>query len=506
MAGIVIPGVDDGGGELQWRYEARPSPSGSNKDKYRASLAAPKLQHQTTSIMVAEHQAVKQCPTLGLPSPVLLHIFKLLYIHSRTSITWQDRHATVAELARKSVWVEESVHSPALFPFALASVCKAWRGLLMTVPEFWTRCVIHIDNPSLSLSTARLYIESSATLALDIHIVRRVREQGSVDPPEERQLVNSIMKLFAPHATRCKTLHIQTEYSSSLPSLLSLTMNNGFTSLTTLNLKYNTEDQIHKPIIPNTPLRLNPGLSFLLLDGFNFCILCRLPLPLKPHFIRLHRLSISNYHPEHHTRPLTYHEFMLTLVHFTPYYLALDDVQLTYEPLENPSLLYTVDVNELLFTNIPSPFIRHFFMSAIIYPEGITIKHSTIATPLSCNILSLHDLSEDEDLCLVLGDWMLASQRRYMGGMMIFTELTIRDCVNFSPVELKKVVQTSMLGVVSGADAGYADMDRVLAQSVEGGGVQKVKGEGRVPKLDTELRSWFKANLVEFLWDGSDEE
>jgi hypothetical protein len=41
-----------------------------------------------------------------------------------------------------SWWRNDELHSPSLFPHAVAAICSLWRDVMALVPEFWMRVVI----------------------------------------------------------------------------------------------------------------------------------------------------------------------------------------------------------------------------------------------------------------------------------------------------------------------------------------------------------------------------
>ncbi|KAL0945227.1 hypothetical protein HGRIS_000740 [Hohenbuehelia grisea] len=115
------------------------------------------------------------------------------------------------------VWHEEDLRSPALFPYAVGSVCQRWAQVVTSSPSFWTRLVIFLDT------TASDHIDQYIKLSRDLpfYITVLYRDPGKpLSDVEEKSRVYDVIKQILPYFTRCAGLRLEVRRSSSLPSVI----------------------------------------------------------------------------------------------------------------------------------------------------------------------------------------------------------------------------------------------------------------------------------------------
>jgi len=89
--------------------------------------------------------------------------------------------------------VFEDIHSPSLFPYALALMCPLWMVPLVTVPD-----------SGLASSSISTLLNSPSPLFIDT-------------PDEEKARIRGTTDIVSPHIGRCKTIRYEVTYTSSLP-------------------------------------------------------------------------------------------------------------------------------------------------------------------------------------------------------------------------------------------------------------------------------------------------
>ena len=109
--------------------------------------------HKTFSHLGGHRRGASLAPgranTKNLLAELLLMIFKLV----------SDQETRTLWFSECPDWIEISVMSTSLFPYAVASVCSLWRDVMSLVPGIWTRVVVLADFPSiLPLSRLRLLV------------------------------------------------------------------------------------------------------------------------------------------------------------------------------------------------------------------------------------------------------------------------------------------------------------------------------------------------------------
>ncbi|KAG5653873.1 hypothetical protein H0H81_009695 [Sphagnurus paluster] len=220
---------------------------------------------------VGRNQYRKLATIEDLPFELLILIFKFAFSNL---ISWEDDDEWEGfDTEQATMWSLEhdvDIRSPSLFPYGLASVCRKWSKLMQSVPLFWTRILVFIDEP-ISVQQAPTDLKLSKNLAITLTVTRRRRSAFNNDPSAERSIMEGLMKIIGPHIARCTRLTFDLTHTSSLPRLLTdfdhlapildvLIMRgaiaNGLGGLTS-NTEINLENQF-------------PQLEELDIDGHNF--------------------------------------------------------------------------------------------------------------------------------------------------------------------------------------------------------------------------------------------
>jgi hypothetical protein len=140
---------------------------------------------------------------------ILSSIFKMVHFElcydSGYELRWQE--AEDDELAKLSV-----------FPNAISRVCRYWDAVLANFPEFWTRIVVHLDQPyCIELLKAALKRSDPHNIH-SLTIIRSVEGQ-EVNDGQERDTMIAAMKVVLEEYFRIEALTIKTYTSDSLPRI-----------------------------------------------------------------------------------------------------------------------------------------------------------------------------------------------------------------------------------------------------------------------------------------------
>ena len=113
-------------------------------------------------------------------------------------------------------WIERDPRSESLFPFNAASVCKLWHNILAGIPECWTRVVFDLaSDPGPFLSA---FSWSRSLEKIDVAIFNSSEYAEEVDEVLENERISAIAQALQIHVHRCRSIVIDTIYSSSIPS------------------------------------------------------------------------------------------------------------------------------------------------------------------------------------------------------------------------------------------------------------------------------------------------
>ncbi|KAG5653874.1 hypothetical protein H0H81_009696 [Sphagnurus paluster] len=158
-----------------------------------------------------------------LPFELLVLIFKFAF--SNSIFRQFDNDWDGFDAKKGTMWPFEysdvDIRSPSLFPYGLASVCRKWSKLMRSVPLFWTRIFVFIDE-LFSVQHAPADLKLSKQLPIKLTMTRRRRSAFNNDPSTERSIMEAVMKIIGPHThiARCTRLTFDLTHTSSLPRLL----------------------------------------------------------------------------------------------------------------------------------------------------------------------------------------------------------------------------------------------------------------------------------------------
>ncbi|PPQ71635.1 hypothetical protein CVT26_010597 [Gymnopilus dilepis] len=69
----------------------------------------------------------------------------------------------------------KAVRTPGFSPYAVASVCQYWDGILSSNPSFWNTIVIFIDQMDWTeLHIPQAYFTRSGNLPIDVFFIRKI--------------------------------------------------------------------------------------------------------------------------------------------------------------------------------------------------------------------------------------------------------------------------------------------------------------------------------------------
>ncbi|KAH7929398.1 hypothetical protein BV22DRAFT_135355 [Leucogyrophana mollusca] len=175
------------------------------------------------ALVVAQSSSTPSINTM--PTELLLMIFKGVYAAHRTGQVGSQSDPNSnsdsdsdSDSDSSDDWIPADPLSPSYFPLALTRVCTAWRDIMSTVPEFWTRLVIFVDNDPTPLSQVESWLEWSRDLPLDILVTRRP-DRFEEDDPDENDRVDCLIDVIYGDIERCQRLCFDVILASSLPPL-----------------------------------------------------------------------------------------------------------------------------------------------------------------------------------------------------------------------------------------------------------------------------------------------
>ena len=113
-------------------------------------------------------------------------------------------------------WIERDLRSESLFPFNAASVCKLWYNILAGIPECWTRVVFDLASDPGPYLNAFSWSRNLEKIHVEIFNSSEYGEE--VDEALENERISVIAQALQHHVHRCRSITINTIYSSSIPS------------------------------------------------------------------------------------------------------------------------------------------------------------------------------------------------------------------------------------------------------------------------------------------------
>jgi hypothetical protein len=384
-------------------------------------------------------QERSSAPITGLPSEVLLSIFKLVYAGGLVSPGYDDTIAMTTtpagdilyeETPLPPVWNEQDdPDSPSLFPYALASVCRTWRAVLSMSPEFWTRVVVHADSPQFSLAFLLSQFEWSRDLFIDVTVTRIAKSEAFTDAPaEERKILGKITNILGPHFHRCKRVRYEATYTASLPWIATAFYGDAseLTELEIMALNDNGPPEPWQNTAGDdqaTPFRFRT-LSTLALDGWNFVHLFRENRQWIDDFVALpmhHRwktLALSHYRPGGSEPRPTITELWPALERMGNLSLENVDFEAPSFCVLEPTFLDNVSLKDL-DSDLTAAILKSVGNLESLQVTGCALD-KVLLTNVNCPVLDLEDI----DATSTAG--MARLLRRWSGDC-----LSIQDCPGF---------------------------------------------------------------------------
>ncbi|KAF8955066.1 hypothetical protein BDZ97DRAFT_1861828 [Flammula alnicola] len=338
----------------------------------------------------------KRTSILSLPSEVLLRIFEEVYLAS-CHIDFDS--APPSKLA-----------DPALFPYCIMRVCKAWKTLVRSVPLFATRVIIFVDEPVV-FKDLQDQFRDSKSLLIKVFVVRK--EYPETNDPLEKDGVVDVMKALIPHITRCQVVVFDLLHSSSLPRIADFS--GKAAKLRTLRIKSriansNEDAQIVAPVVRTLTPFLCPSLQYLDLDCHVFIEALRIPKWEESlNTVSKKHLSLSN------IRGLDAEEFDLRdlilalskMGHFTS--LKLSQIDLDHKSCLKRGFPGRVFIQNFEFIGLSRELITGFFAA---YDNRIDVSNLVMKR---CQLgrvryvpswyLNLQEIDAEEDISGFVSHW-----------------------------------------------------------------------------------------------------
>ena len=337
-------------------------------------------------------------------------------------------------------WIERDLRSESLFPFNAASVCKLWHNILAGIPECWTRVVFDLASDPGPFLNAFLW--SRSLEKIDVAIFNSSEYAEEVDEALENERISAIAQALQLHVHRCRSIVIDTIYSSSIPSPNIFFLRDA-PNLYTLFLEFRI-DNFDASTHPSPPTLGEEQPTF----ATSFPVLCRLSVPafwlidmalfapdaewLKQLYPSFMRITIAKFEfPENGPYSLTNLLSCLCLLK-EPSSISLRELTLSYEysghNLNSPdrsSIAYTISsFADIHFKSTSKDFIAHLYSVAnVVSNERLTFE--------GCEIPNISHLQNARNLCLEnIPDKQGLSLRNILASWE-GSNLTIRSCPSF---------------------------------------------------------------------------
>lgn len=249
-------------------------------------------------------------PIEKLPAELLLTIFKFAYVAARRSWLTPTKSAcdnTICLAEGKCFcyhlpgeaygWDTSKGPLTTLFPNSLASVCSHWGKIMLLVPVFWTRVVVLLDSSIFPPPDLSHQLSAAGDRTIDVIVTRasKLDIAGPTDVEESRMA--HIVNVLRPHLQRCRKLHFDVAYSSSLPRIAGILLP-VMPHLRVLSLDScsDTGPPTVLPYIqPDETSMINwQNLKTVSIDGWNFTDLYnRVPDPVEQIFSNCKSLAVK---------------------------------------------------------------------------------------------------------------------------------------------------------------------------------------------------------------------
>ncbi|TFK71145.1 hypothetical protein BDN72DRAFT_856413 [Pluteus cervinus] len=444
---------------------------------------------------------------MAFPAEVLLLILRLVIaprLMASTKTTFFMSHPQRPPL-----------HSPELFPYSVAAVCKTWDFVASMAPEFWSLVVIFLE--STPLDYAKDLLLRSKNLPIEVHILEN-KPLKEMDPPMSftpervawRKLkMQQLVTAITPHLHRCERLKIQVVDCQLLPRLSDIQA--PAPQLTRLALEANPHGRSHiainKPESQPVLFVPSPDLRELTLDGSDWYPWFQSLLDSGAEFRNLISLTLSNLNLSKPGQSSfdTMDELATTLGSVTRLsVLDLRNIR-AEECVSQPDQQVMLQNLEVLYmTDCESEFLWSFFsfmdMPSLVGSSVVRCPVDAMLVPQSPD-LHVEGIDALNDLGGFLKDWdgvnlvikdcpafdnhtlrTLSGNRYRPPGHENFCSLEIWNSFGFTLEVLQDFVQ-----VRSEVDGGHYKFNSLFVY-------------GAPYNLSSDDLAWFKARLSEFSW------
>jgi hypothetical protein len=323
-------------------------------------------------------------------------------------------------------WIERDPRSESLFPFNAASVCKLWHNILAGITECWTRVVFDLASdpgPFLNAFSWSRNLEK-----IEVAIFNSSECTQDVDEALEYKRLSAIAQALQLHVHRCRSISINTIYSSSIPSPNIFFLRDA-PNLYELLLGFRIDnfDASTHPLPPTleeeqpTFATSFPGLHTLSIPAF-WLIDMALFAPDAEWLNQLYSLNmditIAKFEfPRNGQYSLA--NFLSCLCQLNELnFISLQELTLSYEysghNLDSPdrsNLAYTISAN-IHFTSTSKDFIAHLYSIANVFSDEILIFEDCEIPNISHlqnaqTTIYLENIPDDQGLSLqnILASW-----------------------------------------------------------------------------------------------------
>ncbi|KAJ2934128.1 hypothetical protein H1R20_g3019, partial [Candolleomyces eurysporus] len=473
--------------------------------------------------------SVNRCLSSSLPAEILSSIFEMVYVELccdyGDELRWEE--AEDDELAKLSV-----------FPNAISRVCRYWDAVLATFPEFWTRIVVHLDQPY-HIELLKAALERSVPRKIhSLTIIQSVEGQG-VNDEQERDKMIEALKVAKEELFRIEALTIKTYTSESLPRILFVwdaLRSLRFESLHRGDHVLGPHPSIHDPSDKTVDWE---DLHVLSLTGPAFVTLSRGARWRKAVSEKyLTSLTISRLRAhDGGEKPFTFHELWASYCAFTTVgHLTLMDVDVPYVPRgweehKTPQYRYTLS-SAYTFDAIPARVLRAFYYhveelarsrsyhSSATYPDvdRITFRNCQFFgfqkdpndRTLSSRVVKVADITHSDSLsicfemveaqvlrisdCPGLDDSSIEAmtlplrKQEQRPALRDMHSLKITNCTNFSIASLRELVERRK------EINEYEDLDWEERVS----NITRLVLRGSCPLVSDEDEKWLRENVEDF--------
>ncbi|KJA19602.1 hypothetical protein HYPSUDRAFT_69166 [Hypholoma sublateritium FD-334 SS-4] len=426
------------------------------------------------------------------------------------------------------IWTDESMHSPAKFPFNVANTCKLWRDVVLSLPENWVDIRFDLAHDPASLLDA---FAASRNILFSVLVFTTANDRTERGQTLEKERTHSIVQHLLPHMKRCTSVVFNLIFASSLPSPVPFLVCNP-PELTELTLDYQVYNlpsyykgtNIHPKPTPSPPTKLTKmsmnGSAFMDIIHLGNKWLRALKTGMEQAKNQGMKLYLRDFQLPISDDDIIFVHFIHLLHFFDPSYeLHLEKISMAYHPHIGAGSVAQYDLSEtswslLTFKNVSKDFIAEFFQSSAIGMVEEQIHFISCSIPrisggISVFNLTLTDVpastpsfSEDDDSlynlvpswnggslslisCPTFNDkfvhWLAGEGEDGLCEARGIGFLEIQDCQSVSTAAIRRLVA--------------AVNDPVMLKKLRlshNPGIKHLTVSGQGPLLNEEDLSWFK--------------